>query len=66
MPRYRSAITGKYIQKAAAMRWPKSSVCESTQVSGNTRTVHRSANTGRFVSASVVGRWPQYTLTERV
>jgi len=64
---YRSAVTGRYISKAAAARWPGRSVRESSG-SGTRRgtSVNRSANTGRFVSSATSKRWPQHTLTEKV
>lgn len=66
MPRYRSAITGRFLKPAAAKRHPRTSVRESTVKSSNTRSVNRSAITGKFVKESTAKRHPRTTLTERV
>lgn len=63
---YRSAITGRYISKAANARWKNSSVKESSGKSKGNRTVHRSAKTGQFVTAATAKRCPKTTLKETV
>lgn len=62
---YRSAITGRYISKAAAARHPKSSVRESPGSSGKSGTHYRSAVDGQYVRASEAARHPKTTLRER-
>ena len=59
----RSAITGRYISKAAAARHPRTSVVES---SGNNSTIkaHRSAVTGRYVTSRQAQNSPKTTVTE--
>lgn len=59
----RSAISGRYISKAAAARHPRTSVVES----GSNRsagTAHRSAITGRYVTKGTAQRHPNTTVTE--
>ena len=60
--RARSAISGRYISKAAAARHPRTSVVESSGKNGSSSTAHRSAITGRYVtnldlSWGSVDRW---------
>ncbi len=59
----RSAITGRYISRAAAARHPRTSVIESgaNQSKG---THHRSAVTGHFVTEATAKRHPNTTVTE--
>lgn len=61
---YRSAITGKYISKAAAARHPRTSVGESNSGTGGSGKAHRSAITGRYVTAATAARHPNTTVTE--
>ena len=64
---YRSAVTGRYISRAAAARWPGRSVRESSgRGSDSGRTVSRSARTGRFVTSTTAKRNPEATLNEQV
>jgi hypothetical protein len=61
--RNRSAITGRYISKAAAARQPKTSV---TEHGGNKSpgTHHRSAITGRYISKAAAARHPNTSVSE--
>jgi len=61
---HRSAISGRYISKAAAARHPRTSVTEggSNRSAG---THHRSAITGRFIRAAAAARHPNTSVTER-
>ncbi|WP_401001131.1 helix-turn-helix domain-containing protein [Agromyces sp. GXQ0307] len=60
---HRSAITGRYISKAAAARHPKTSVTES---GGNksSGTHHRSTISGRYISGAAAARHPNTSVTE--
>ncbi|SHF58835.1 hypothetical protein SAMN05443575_0372 [Jatrophihabitans endophyticus] len=60
----RSAITGRYISKAAAARHPRTSVVESG-ANRSAGTHHRSAATGRYVTGSTAARHPNTTMTEK-
>lgn len=60
----RSAISGKYISKAAAARHPRTSVVESSTNHGK-GTHHRSAITGHFVKPATAARHPNTTVTEK-
>ena len=59
----RSAITGRYISRAAAARHPGTSVVES---GGNKRagTAYRSPTSGRCVTKGTARRSPNSTVTE--
>ena len=59
----RSAISGKYISKAAAARHPRTSVVESG-ANNSQGTHHRSAITGKFVKPATAARHPGTTVTE--
>lgn len=59
---HRSAITGRYINKAAAARHPRTSV--SHGASSSKSSGFRSAVTGRFVKESTAKRHPDQTLHE--
>lgn len=59
----RSAISGKYISKAAAARNPRTSVIESG-ANHSQGTHHRSAITGKFVKPATAARHPDTTVTE--
>jgi hypothetical protein len=61
---HRSAITGRYISRAAAARNPRTSVTESGRNRGS-GTHHRSAITGRYVTGATAARHPNTTVTER-
>lgn len=60
----RSAISGRYISKAAGARHPRTSVVESG-ANRSTGTHDRSAVTGRFVTGSTAARHPRTTVTEK-
>lgn len=60
----RSAITGRYISRAAAARHPRTSVVESGANHGK-GTHHRSAITGEFVTPGTAARHPNTTVTEK-
>lgn len=64
MSKARSAISGRYISKAAAARHPRTSVVEK---GGNNSagTHHRSAITGRYVTGATAQRSPSTTVTEK-
>ena len=64
MSKARSAISGKYISKAAAVRHPRTSVVEkgSNNSAGNH---HRSAITGRYVTGATAQRHPNTTVPEQ-
>jgi hypothetical protein len=60
--RARSAITGRYISRAAAARHPRTSVVESgNKGSGK---AYRSAVSGRYVTKGTAQRSPNTTVTE--
>lgn len=61
---HRSAITGRYIGKAAAARHPRTSVTESG-ANRSSGTHHRSAITGKFVTERTATRHPKTTVTEK-
>jgi hypothetical protein len=61
--RSRSAITGRYISRAAAARHPKTSVTEHGGNKGS-GTRHRSAVTGRYISKAPAARYPKTSVTE--
>ncbi len=61
---HRSAISGRYISRAAAARYPRTSVTE-TGSNRSSGTHHRSAITGRFVTGSTAARHPNTTVTQR-
>ena len=60
----RSAITGRYISRAAAARHSRTSVVESGANHGK-GTHHRSAVTGRYVTGGTAARHPNTTVTEK-
>ncbi|MCA2271180.1 hypothetical protein JF737_23460 [Mycobacterium avium] len=62
---YRSAITGRYITKAAAARHPKTSVRESPGSSGGSGNHYRSAVNGQYVPAAEAAKHPKTTLREK-
>lgn len=59
---YRSARTGRYVTKVAAVRSPRTTV--STSSAGSKASGSRSALTGRFVKASTAKRHRDTTITE--
>lgn len=60
----RSAITGRYISRAAAARHPRTSVTERGGNNGS-GAHHRSAVTGQYVKPATAARHPNTTVTER-
>lgn len=61
--RGRSAITGRYISKAAVSRHPRTSVVESSSNKGSAKA-YRSAISGRYVTRGYAQRSPNTTVTE--
>lgn len=61
--RARSAITGRYISRAAAARHPRTSVVESGGNKGSGKA-YRSAISGRYVTKGTAQRSPNTTVTE--
>lgn len=59
----RSAISGRYISKAAAARHPRTSVTESGS-NKSSSTAYRSAISGRYVTKGYAQRKPNNTVTE--
>lgn len=64
MSKARSAISGRYISKAAAARHPHTTVVE-TGSNNSAGTHHRSAINGRFVTGATAQRNPSTTVTEK-
>jgi hypothetical protein len=64
MARSRSAITGRFISRAAAARHPRTSVTER-QRSASAGTHHRSAITGRYITGAAAARHPHTSVTEQ-
>ncbi|MDG4787692.1 hypothetical protein O7626_17395 [Micromonospora sp. WMMD1102] len=64
MTRGRSAITGRFISRAAATRHPRMSVTESRR-NASSGTHHRSAITGRYITGAAAARHPRTSVTER-
>ncbi len=60
----RSAITGRYISRAAVARHPRTSVTESRS-NHSAGTHHRSAITGRFIDGGAARRNPGSSTTEQ-
>ncbi len=60
----RSAITGRYISRAAAARHPRTSVTESGR-NKSSGTHHRSAISGRYISGAAAARHPRTSVTEK-
>jgi hypothetical protein len=60
----RSAITGKYVKPATAVRHPRTTVTEHGGNHGS-GTHSRSAITGRYVTPATAKRHPNTTTTER-
>lgn len=61
--RSRSAVTGRYISRAAAARHPRTSVTESG-ANKSSGKAHRSAISGRYVTGATARRRPNTTVTE--
>lgn len=59
----RSAISGRYISKAAAARHPRTTVLETGGNKGSA-TTHRSSISGRYVTRGTARRCPDTTVTE--
>lgn len=64
MAKNRSAISGRYISRAAAARHPRTSVSESGS-NRSSGTHHRSAISGRFISGAAAARHPNTSVTEK-
>ena len=63
----RSARTGRFVTKAAAMRSPRTTTTERIgSGTSNSQTVSRSASTGRFVTDGAARRNPGGTITQHV
>lgn len=62
---YRSAITGRYISRAAAARHPRTSVRGSPGSSRGSGPRYRSAVDGQYVRAADATRNPKTTLREK-
>ena len=63
----RSAISGRFVSKASAARWPTKTISEAVgSGTSNHRSVTRSAETGRFVHKRKGGDDPHGTVTQRV
>jgi hypothetical protein len=62
--RSRSAISGRFISKAAAARHPRTSVTESVGSKSGNGTHHRSAITGKYISSAAAARHPNTSVTE--
>lgn len=60
----RSAISGRYISRAAVARHPRTSVTESGS-NNSSGTHHRSAITGRFITEGTAKRHPGTSTTEQ-
>ncbi len=60
---HRSSISGRFVSRATAARWPRTTVTERGGTSAGTR--HRSAITGRYVTPATAKRHPDTTVTER-
>lgn len=60
---HRSAISGRYISRAAAARHPRTSVSESG-ANRSSGTAYRSAISGRYVTRGTAQRSPNTTVTE--
>jgi hypothetical protein len=59
----RSAMTGRYVSRATAVRHPRTTVVESGGNRGS-GTRSRSAITGRYVTPATAQRHPNTTVTE--
>ena len=64
MARSRSAITGRFISRAAAARHPRTSVIERGR-NASSGTHHRSAISGRYMTGAAAARHPRTSVTER-
>lgn len=61
----RSAITGRFVSRAAAARWPSRTVTEANggrNAGGG--TAYRSASSGRYVTQGTARRNPSGTVRE--
>lgn len=60
----RSAATGKFVNNAAAARWPSKTIIEQVgKGTSNAQTVNRSASTGKFVSSTTAKKDPGGTIS---
>ena len=63
----RSASTGRFVNNAAAARWPDKTTTERVgSGTSNARTVNRSASTGQFVTQQQANANPTGTIGQRV
>lgn len=60
----RSAVTGRYVSRAAAARHPRTTVTESASGRGGGGTAYRSAISGRYVTGATAARRPRTTVKE--
>ncbi len=66
MGRHRSAITGRFISRAAGARHPRTSIFDNMGGSGRPVQVNRSAISGRFISNAAAARHPRTSLRETI
>lgn len=63
----RSARTGRFVTKTAAVRSPRTTTTERVgSGTGNGRSINRSASTGRFITDTVARRNPGGTITQQI
>jgi hypothetical protein len=63
----RSASTGRFVNNAAAARWPGKTTTERVgSGTSNKTTVHRSASSGQFVTKKAADGDPGGTINQRV
>ncbi|MFB2556151.1 ABC transporter ATP-binding protein [Herbiconiux liangxiaofengii] len=63
----RSASSGRFVNNAAAARWPSKTTTERVgSGTSNNTTVHRSASTGQFVTKRAADGNPGGTISQRV
>lgn len=60
----RSAISGRYISRAAAARHPRTSITSAGGGSGKGGGRNRSAITGKFISNAAAARHPNTSVRE--
>ncbi|MDZ7931875.1 MAG: hypothetical protein U5N21_18200 [Rhodococcus sp. (in: high G+C Gram-positive bacteria)] len=60
----RSAVTGRYVTRATAVRHPRTTVTESGS-NRSSGTHHRSAISGKYVTPATAARHPNTTVTEK-
>jgi hypothetical protein len=59
---YRSAVSGKYVQKDSARRRPKTTVTETKKKHKSKRASYRSAISGKYVQKATARRRPRTTV----